>query len=138
MKRYWVVGGEYTDTSFTRFAPGKAEIRVGPFATYEEALKAWSGRAWATVDDAHSRYSILSEEAGRTTGTRYWVIGGEYADSTFTVPAAGKTLERLGPFATQQEAQKAWAGRAWATVDDAMCRYRIEIEQTAADDGKAA
>ena len=128
MKRYWVVGGEYSDTTFTAFAPGKAEVRVGPFASYDEAQKAWSGRAWATVDDAHSRYSILTEEVGPAAPTRYWVVGGEYADATFTVPAAGKSLERLGPFATPAEAQKAWAGRAWATVDDAMCRYRIEIE----------
>ena len=64
MKRYWVVGGEYSDTTFTAFAPGKAEVRVGPFASYDEAQKAWSGRAWATVDDAHSRYSILTEEVG--------------------------------------------------------------------------
>jgi hypothetical protein len=131
MKRYWVVGGEYADTSFTRFAPGKAEERLGPFASYETALRAWSGRAWATVDDAHMRFSILTEEDSAAPRTRYWVVGGEYADATFTVPAAGKKLERLGPFATPEEAQKAWAGRAWATVDDAMCRYRIEIEQLA-------
>lgn len=130
MKRYWVVGGEYRDTSFTAFAPGKAEERLGPFATYDEALKAWAGRAWATVDDAHSRYSILTEESGAAAATRYWVVGGEYADTTFTRPAPGKTLERLGPFATPEEAHKAWAGRAWATVDDAHTRYRIEIEQT--------
>lgn len=129
MKRYWVVGGEYSDTSFTRLAPGKAAVRLGPFATYDEAQKAWSGRAWATVDDAHSRYSILTEDVGATAATRYWVVGGEYADASFTVPAAGKTLERLGPFATEAEAHKAWAGRAWATVDDALCRYRIEIER---------
>jgi hypothetical protein len=131
MKRYWVVGGEYSDTSFTGFAPGKAEERLGPFGTYEEAQRAWSGRAWATVDDAHTRFSILTEEIGAPTVTRYWVVGGEYADATFTQPAAGKTLERLGPFATAQEAQTAWAGRAWATVDDAMSRFRIEIEQVA-------
>jgi hypothetical protein len=134
MKRYWVVGGEYSDTSFSRFAPGKDVIRLGPFTTYDEALKTWSGRAWATVDDAHSRFSILTEDTAPAAVTRYWVVGGEYADATFTVPAAGKTLDRLGPFATQEEAQKVWAGRAWATVDDAMCRYRIEIEQ--ATDGR--
>lgn len=130
MKRYWVVGGEYSDTSFKHFASGTAEIRLGPFTTYEEAQKVWSGRAWATVDDAHSRFSILTEDVGPTAVTRYWVVGGEYADSSFTAPAAGKTLERLGPFASPDDAQKAWAGRAWATVDDAMCRYRIEIERT--------
>ncbi|MBL8674075.1 MAG: DUF4170 domain-containing protein [Rhodospirillales bacterium] len=131
MKRYWVIGGEYSDTSFTRFAPGKAEERHGPFANYEDALKAWSGRAWSTVDDAHSRFSILTEDATTSTAPRYWVVGGEYADSTFTRLAPGKTLERHGPFATEAEAQKAWAGRAWATVDDALCRFRIEIDSSA-------
>jgi hypothetical protein len=130
MKRYWVVGGEYSDTTFKTFAPGKQEERLGPFASYEEAQKTWAGRAWATVDDAHSRYSILTEDDGPAAAPRYWVVGGEYADTTFTVPADGKTLERLGPFATPEEAQKAWSGRAWATVDDAHTRYRIEIDRT--------
>jgi hypothetical protein len=129
MKRYWVIGGEYSDTTFTRMAPGKEEVRLGPYTTYEEAQKVWSGRAWATVDDAHSRYSIVTEESGATAATRYWVVGGEYADATFSQPAGGKALERLGPYATEAEAQKVWAGRAWATVDDAMCRYRIEIDR---------
>ena len=59
-------------------------------------------------------------------------IGGKWSDSAMGKSVADdKKLERLGPFATPEEAQKAWAGRAWATVDDAMCRYRIEIEQLA-------
>lgn len=61
MARYWVVGGEYENTRFERIAPGRAEERLGPFATYEDAHKTWAERAWATVDDAHARFRIVSE-----------------------------------------------------------------------------
>lgn len=63
--RYWVVGGEYADATFQKPAPGKAEERLGPFATYEEAHKAWAARAWATVDDALMRFRIVSDEEER-------------------------------------------------------------------------
>jgi hypothetical protein len=55
----------------------------------------------------------------------YWVIGGEYRDGTFSELAPGAQLERLGPFASYDEAKKAWAARAWATVDNALMRFRI-------------
>jgi hypothetical protein len=58
---YWVIGGEYTDTRFERIAGGRPEERLGPFATFEEARKAWSGRAFSTVDDCHARYRIVEE-----------------------------------------------------------------------------
>lgn len=128
MKRYWVVGGEYADTSFSKLAPGKAEERLGPFDGYNEALKAWSGRAWSTVDNAQTRYVLVTEDVGTQAATLYWVVGGEYADTSFSKPAAGKRLERIGPFRTREEAHKAWQGKAWSTVDDALCQYRIEIE----------
>lgn len=61
MAAYWVVGGEYTDTSFKEIAPGKREERYGPFATYREAYAAWSARARATIDDATVRYRIVEQ-----------------------------------------------------------------------------
>jgi Domain of unknown function (DUF4170) len=61
--RYWVVGGEYSDATFRSFAPGKAEERHGPFATYAEAHQFWATRAWATVDDALVRFRIVGEKA---------------------------------------------------------------------------
>jgi hypothetical protein len=61
MTQYWVVGGEYRDTHFSEIAPGKTEERHGPYATYAEAHKKWAERAWATVDDANSRFRIVSE-----------------------------------------------------------------------------
>jgi hypothetical protein len=60
---YWVVGGDYTDTSFERLAPGAREERLGPFATYREAWDVWSARARATVDVATVRYRIVKSEA---------------------------------------------------------------------------
>jgi hypothetical protein len=59
--RYWVVGGEYKDASFSELVPGKSEERQGPFATYEEAHKVWAARAWATVDDALMRFRVIGE-----------------------------------------------------------------------------
>ena len=55
----------------------------------------------------------------------YWVVGGEYRDATFTEMAPGAQKERLGPFATYEEAYKVWATRAWATVDHALIRFRV-------------
>jgi len=55
----------------------------------------------------------------------YWVVGGEYRDATFTEMAPGAQKESLGPFASYEEAYKVWASRAWATVDNALVRFRI-------------
>ena len=62
---------------------------------------------------------------------RFWVIGGVYADTTFEVLAGGGTEERIGPFATHDEAKAEWQHRGWSTVDDAHARYRIEEEDEA-------
>jgi hypothetical protein len=59
---YWVVGGEYRDASFGEMMPGTQIERLGPFATYEEAKKAWAARAWATVDNALMRFRIVTDE----------------------------------------------------------------------------
>ena len=53
---FWVVGGRYADTGFTRYAG--TEDRLGPFKTEREALDVWRAKAWATVDDALARYHI--------------------------------------------------------------------------------
>ena len=63
MTRYWVVGGEYRDLSFTTLAPNAGEERLGPFATYHEAFEAWQARARATIDDAMVRFRIVEEKA---------------------------------------------------------------------------
>ncbi len=60
---YWVVGGEYKDTTFRELIPGKTEERLGPFASYEEAHKVWATRAWATVDNALMRFRIVGDKS---------------------------------------------------------------------------
>ena len=58
-KQYWVVGGKYADTRFRKLARGAAEVRLGPFAKYDDAMAVWRGKAWASVDDSFSRYRIV-------------------------------------------------------------------------------
>jgi hypothetical protein len=68
MSNYWVVGGEFTDTSFKKMVPGAAEERLGPFRTYREAYQAWQARARATIDDACVRYRIVGEQGKNARG----------------------------------------------------------------------
>jgi len=127
--RYWVVGGEYADTHFSRMADGAEEEQVGPFDNYKAAHQAWAARAWATVDSAHRRYRIV-EEPGPAALKRYWVLGGEYTDTGFRNLVPGLSEERFGPFETYKAAHDEWQARAWATVDSATKRYRIVEETT--------
>ena len=122
MTRFWVIGGAYADTNFDRIQGGGKEERIGPFATYEEAKAAWQKRAWETVDNANARFRIEEEGAESC----FWVVGGPYCDTRFDEPAAGGGEEWYGPFDDYHAAKMEWSRRAWSTVDDAMCRYRIE------------
>jgi len=61
MANYWVVGAEYTDTSFRKLAPGAKEERLGPYSSYRAAHQVWQARARATIDDATVRYRIVDE-----------------------------------------------------------------------------
>lgn len=58
MVRYWVVGGEYTDTHFAKLAAGKNEEWIGPFVDYQAAKKEWAKRSWGSVDSCNVRYRI--------------------------------------------------------------------------------
>jgi Domain of unknown function (DUF4170) len=122
MARYWVIGGEYADTSFERMAGGRPEERIGPFDDYQSAKAVWQARAWASVDNAHARYRI-EEEGG---DLRYWVVGCTYKDTHFCEPAEAGGERWYGPFETYAEAKAEWARLAWSTVDDAHARFRIE------------
>jgi hypothetical protein len=55
----------------------------------------------------------------------FWVVGGEFADARFEAPAPGRTMERLGPFPSYEEARKIWKARTMATIDNALVRYRV-------------
>ena len=59
---------------------------------------------------------------------RSLVLGGwrAYANSKFNEPAVGGGEEWHGPFKSYDDAKIEWSRLAWSTVDDAMCRYRIE------------
>ena len=62
MKRYWVVGGEYSSTAFVETVDGKPPRRYGPFASLEEAQSRWATLSWAEVDNCHARYAIEAED----------------------------------------------------------------------------
>lgn len=59
MSEFWVVGGEFVDSRFEVLAPGRVPERLGPFASYAEARKAWQARTMATIDNALTRYRIV-------------------------------------------------------------------------------
>jgi len=125
MARFWVVGGTYMDTNFETIVGGGSEERIGPFPTYDEAKLAWQARAWKTVDDANTRYRI-EQEVDHTDRPVYWVVGGVYSSTDFRECVTPGGEEEIGPFRSHDEAKRAWQEKAWATVDDAHARYRIE------------
>ncbi len=57
-KQFWVIGGEYADTSFQQVVNGGAQA-LGPFRSYDEALEAWRAVALETRPYAHMRYTIV-------------------------------------------------------------------------------
>lgn len=121
-QKFYVVGGEYADTAFTTPAPGAELETHGPF-TEKEAHDFWRDITGKTVDNAMVRYVVRAAEdlAGKT----YYVVGGEYADTSFTQMAPGKELEVYGPFERSQ-AMDFWRGITSQTVDSALHRYDIE------------
>lgn len=118
---YWVIGGEYTDTSFSVIKGGDAEQKIGPFPDYDTAKSIWAKLAWQHVDDAHVRYRILHEDA-----SEFWVVGGVYKSTDFSETADGSPEQKIGPFTDYEEAKAAWQKKAWESVDDAHSRWRIE------------
>ena len=84
-KKFYVVGGEYADTAFTTIASGHKEERFGPFGE-QEAHVCWRALTGKTVDNAMIRYFILADE--EQAEDQWYVVGGEYADTSFDVIAA--------------------------------------------------
>ena len=121
-QKYYVVGGEYADTSFTTPAQGSQLETRGPFSE-REAKVCWRDLTGRTVDNAMVRYFLRSED--QLSGKSYWVVGGEYADSSFTKMQAGKELEVYGPFDKWEAALGFWRGMTSKSVDDALVRYDI-------------
>lgn len=59
---------------------------------------------------------------------QFYVVGGEYQDTQFKDLLSGQELEKLGPFTSYDDAKRAWADKAWSTVDTCTARYQI-VEQ---------
>lgn len=58
-KLFLVVGGELADVSGVEFRDPDSLHIIGTFDDHEDAVKAWRGRAQATVDNALMRYFVL-------------------------------------------------------------------------------
>jgi hypothetical protein len=56
---FWVVGGRYTDTTFSKIEGGGSEEMIGPFDSFEDARKEWQRKSWAQVDQCNVRYRIV-------------------------------------------------------------------------------
>ena len=121
-QKYYVVGGEYADTSFTTPAPGTELETRGPFSE-REAKICWRELTGKTVDNAMVRFFLRAEQ--ELSGKSYWVVGGEYADTSFTKMQTGKELEVYGPFEKWEAALGFWRGMTAKSVDDAQVRYDI-------------
>lgn len=120
-KTYYVVGGEYADTSFTVIAPGHSEERFGPFEE-QEAHICWRALTGKSVDNAMVRYFIRdSQEAA---DDQWYVMGGEYADTTFQEVLEGRQLEVAGPF-SRKEALAKWRELTGKSVDSCLARYDL-------------
>lgn len=59
-KQFWVIGGEYADTTFDRLVDGGATA-LGPFESYDAALEAWREVAVETRPMAHMRFTIATD-----------------------------------------------------------------------------
>lgn len=118
---YFVIGGEYADTSFTTIADGKTEERFGPFSE-KEAHDTWRALTGRTVDNALIRYRVRPAED--RSGDIWYVAGGEYSSTDFKRIAEGARLEVYGPY-PRPEALAVWRAITGKTVDSAMTRYSI-------------
>ncbi len=54
---HFVVGGRYTNTSFTTLT--SAEPTDGPFDSYHEAVEAWRAASMQHVDEAFVRFLVV-------------------------------------------------------------------------------
>ena len=121
-KKYYVVGGEFADAGFSEIAPGKKLETHGPFGE-QEAFDFWREITGRTVDNAMVRFTIRSDED--EDRPVWYVVGGEYADATFSRMAKDKPLEIYGPF-IRKEAVDRWRALTGRTVDSALTRYTVE------------
>ena len=120
-QNFYVVGGEYADTSFEQIVDGGEPEVHGPFPE-RQAKEFWRSITGKTIDNAMVRYVLKAED--EINGKVYWVVGGEYADTKFKKLAAGYDLEVFGPY-EKWEALGFWRGITSKSVDNALVRYDI-------------
>ncbi|CAN7528913.1 hypothetical protein LJR225_003811 [Phenylobacterium sp. LjRoot225] len=60
-ERFWVVGGEYSSTTFHTLKKGQPDV-LGPFATRDEARAVWKQVSETTRSCATAKYSITAEQ----------------------------------------------------------------------------
>jgi len=60
--KYWIVGGEYHDTTFDRIIDGTEQL-IGPFPCRDEAMDEWKKLATETRSNCLARYTIAEEFA---------------------------------------------------------------------------
>lgn len=121
-ENHYVVGGEYADTGFSAIAPGKTLERHGPF-TEKEAYDFWRSITGRTVDNALVRYTVEMQTDAELDV--WYVVGGEFADASFSRITDGKPLEIYGPF-NHKTAVERWRSITGRTVDSALTRYTVE------------
>jgi hypothetical protein len=122
---YNVIGGEYADTSFTKLADGATTERFGPMPR-SAAMVLWRSLSAKSVDNCMVRYYVRAVDEAVTE--RWFVAGGEYADTTFHQIVPGGKLEVYGPYDDRQQALAVWRAITGKTVDDAHQRYDIVSE----------
>lgn len=120
-QHFWVFGGEYIDTMFSKIVDGGSKHRLGPFDAYDEARAVWPAKAMETIDDAYARYRIEEEDS-----SAFWVVGRAYTGTDFKIIVGGGVEERYGLFADYDEAKAAWRAKAMDIIDDAYVRYSVE------------
>ncbi|MEQ8510243.1 MAG: DUF4170 domain-containing protein [Rhodospirillaceae bacterium] len=125
-QNFYVVGGEYADTSFEQIVGGGEPEVHGPFPE-RQAKEFWRSITGKTIDNAMVRYVLKAED--EINGKVYWVVGGEYADTKFEDLALGQDLEVFGPF-EKWEALGFWRGITAKSVDNALVRYDIRKNWT--------
>jgi hypothetical protein len=59
--------------------------------------------------------------------TRYWVVGGEYADAAFHALIPG-TEKMVGPFEDERKARNEWMRLTYCPRSTATTRYSIAAE----------
>jgi len=128
-KQYYVIGGEYADTSFSKIAEGKTEDKFGPFPE-KEAHDLWRSLTGKTVDNAMVRYRVKPVE--ESAEDQWYVVGGEYCDTDFCAITTGAKLEVYGPF-PRPEALAVWRAITSKSVDNAMARYDIVTPEKLAE-----